>query len=304
MDWRREKMKRLHITNGDSTIDLLRAAGIAGEYLPWRDILHFGPVPMCEDLPSLSVIRADFLASMGITNQAALREDFAERDNKLNKAYDFDEIIFWFEHDLYDQLQIIQLFSWLTEHPVIVKKSTLVNPNKHLGHHTPEEAIDLLPTRRPITQQQLDVAKQAWYAFRQTNLEQWRELCSQITGALPYLKAAIQRSLGELPQPNSGCTQTEMMILELINRGENHAGPLFRSYCQLEQNEFHGDMSFFWIVEQMIQDTPPLLRKTQDVFELTKLGKTVLGGKQRWERQYSQQHWLGGYCISSPKRST
>lgn len=26
----------LNITNGDSTVDLLREAGIPGEYLPWR----------------------------------------------------------------------------------------------------------------------------------------------------------------------------------------------------------------------------------------------------------------------------
>ena len=52
--------ERLIITNGDSAVDGLRAAGIAAEILPWRDILHDGPVP---DLPleELSRVRARWL---------------------------------------------------------------------------------------------------------------------------------------------------------------------------------------------------------------------------------------------------
>ncbi len=35
----------LHLTNGDSAADLIREAGIGGKVLPWRDVLHMGPVP-------------------------------------------------------------------------------------------------------------------------------------------------------------------------------------------------------------------------------------------------------------------
>ena len=34
----------LHITNGDCVADTLREA-IEGEVMPWRDVLHDGPVP-------------------------------------------------------------------------------------------------------------------------------------------------------------------------------------------------------------------------------------------------------------------
>ncbi|MEJ2177800.1 MAG: hypothetical protein P8Y12_07580, partial [Gammaproteobacteria bacterium] len=55
----------LHITNGDSTVCLLRAAGIEGEYLPWRDVLHDGPVPGGITLEQLSKVRAKFIAGSG-----------------------------------------------------------------------------------------------------------------------------------------------------------------------------------------------------------------------------------------------
>ena len=38
----------LHVTNGDSTTATMERAGITGDLLPWRDVLHEGPVP---DLP-------------------------------------------------------------------------------------------------------------------------------------------------------------------------------------------------------------------------------------------------------------
>ena len=54
----------LHVTNGDSTTATMELAGLAGDLLPWRDVLHEGPVP---DLPQdeLRRVRADYLATLG-----------------------------------------------------------------------------------------------------------------------------------------------------------------------------------------------------------------------------------------------
>jgi hypothetical protein len=50
----------LHVTNGDSAAEGLRATGLARRILPWRDALHEGPVPDVPD-PELRRIRAAFL---------------------------------------------------------------------------------------------------------------------------------------------------------------------------------------------------------------------------------------------------
>lgn len=51
----------LHVTNGDAAVPTLRAHGIEGPILPWRDLLHEGPVPAVE--PSrLRELRAAFLS--------------------------------------------------------------------------------------------------------------------------------------------------------------------------------------------------------------------------------------------------
>jgi hypothetical protein len=44
----------LHLTNGDCAIPALRATGVDEEILPWREVLHDGPVPAGLDIGDLS----------------------------------------------------------------------------------------------------------------------------------------------------------------------------------------------------------------------------------------------------------
>lgn len=57
--------KALHITSGDSAVSLMKCAQIEGRFLPWRDVLHDGPVPADLTLEQLLMQRAKFIAGMG-----------------------------------------------------------------------------------------------------------------------------------------------------------------------------------------------------------------------------------------------
>ena len=99
----------LHVTNGDSTVpELSRALGGA-PVIPWRDALHEGPVPDVPD-DELRELRARFLG--------APPELLRERDEALAAA---EEVTLWFEADLYDQLQIVQILARLTLPPERVR---------------------------------------------------------------------------------------------------------------------------------------------------------------------------------------
>ena len=79
----------LHITNGDGAAELIRQAGVDGTIVPWRDALHEGPVP-AENPAALREIRVRFLVGEGWSELG-------------------DVLPWWFEHDLYDQLQLVQI---------------------------------------------------------------------------------------------------------------------------------------------------------------------------------------------------
>src|SRR6185369_11209179 len=102
----------LHITNGDTAVQTLESGGVAGDILPWRDVLHDGPVPADLSLDELSRVRARFIADCGWGEFEDVVADFESRDRTLTSFGDHGEVTLWFEHDLYDQLQLIQLLDY------------------------------------------------------------------------------------------------------------------------------------------------------------------------------------------------
>src|SRR5512135_2562234 len=97
----------LHITNGDSV--QIGSTGLGGEVLFWRDVWHEGPVPAGLPLEKLTASRAKFLARYGNQGQAESLEHMRARDRTLANFNTYQEVVLWFEHDLYDQLQLLQI---------------------------------------------------------------------------------------------------------------------------------------------------------------------------------------------------
>lgn len=291
-------MKTLHITNGDNTVSLLRDAAIEGDMLPWRDVLHMGPVPFTTTLTELSEVRAQFIASQGWADTESVSRDFKARDRMLDDANQYDEIWLWFEHDLYDQLQLIQVLTELSVLSISTQKIHMVVPDTYLGHHTPDQVPALQRSATLLTDEQMNTASEAWRAFRDTTPVKLAKQLAENTASLPFLRAALQRGLMELPAPQTGLTKTEAMILELVSEGFNDASALFTEYCRRELAMFHGDMGFFQLVKQMTVDTPPLVAASGGEFSLTEEGQAVLGKTRPWQRAYSAPQWLGGYQLN------
>ena len=102
-------MVDLVITNGDAAGELLRRTLQGSEVLPWRDVLHEGPVPLTETSEELIEARVAYLVEAGAGDDSALAFDFSARYRGLSISTNFSRVILWFEHDLYDQLQLLQV---------------------------------------------------------------------------------------------------------------------------------------------------------------------------------------------------
>ena len=77
--------------------------------LAWRDVLHEGPVPPGNEA-TVREARARFFVETGWDDRAehAIHE-LERRDSALLEALaEGREVVLWFEHDLYDQLQLVQ----------------------------------------------------------------------------------------------------------------------------------------------------------------------------------------------------
>src|SRR5882672_7288309 len=99
-------MSTLHITNGDCAAGILRQF-LTGPVTITADVLHDGPAPRV-DLDTWHELRARFLTSAYHARFEETRDSLAQRDREVVHADGHEEIVMWFEHDLFDQLALIR----------------------------------------------------------------------------------------------------------------------------------------------------------------------------------------------------
>ena len=288
----------LHVTNGDHAADAIRGAGIAGAVLPWRDVLHEGPVPADLPLRELSRVRAAFVASRGWGAEDEARRHFQARDDELARSADEDEVVLWFEHDLYDQLQLIQLLDWFAVHPH--PRLTLINPAQYLGPSPPDQLRALFALRSPVGESHLAAARAAWDAFRAPDPRRIEQVLETDLSALPHLAAALRRHLEQFPSTRDGLSRSERQALEALADGPRPAGELYvAAHHQREDPIFLGDSTFY----SYLEDLGPLVAIgagpdfRQRIVGITEAGGEVLAGRMDRVHAIGIDRWLGGVHL-------
>ncbi|MEW6255503.1 MAG: hypothetical protein AB1592_06050 [Pseudomonadota bacterium] len=251
-------MARLIVTNGDSAAQNIRDAGVKGRVLEWRDMLHEGPVPAARSLDLVSDVRADYIATSLGFDLGTVRADFAQRDGVLAAHIVYGEVELWFEHDLFDQLQLIQLLAYFADAPERLGLR-LMQADTYLGALAPAEIGRFDGTAAPVTTLQLEAGRAAWDAFTAPTPEQMARLCAAALPELPYLGAALRRLLSELPAPGSGLSLIEERTLRLLEGGPRSVGHLFGLVSEMEEARFMGDLSFFQRLDALAAGPEPLI---------------------------------------------
>ena len=226
----------LHITNGESVIHSFRQVQLEGDYLSWADLLYEGPVPQ-PTLDELSPTRARFIADMGWQGFEEALARLSRRDETLRSFRRYDEVVLWFEHDLTDQLQLIQILDWFEGRALGATHLSLINvdgypgvvPFHGLGQLTGKQLVELLPTRKPVSAQQLSIGRDAWRAFCCPEPSALLNLLNRDVSALSFLGRALRRLYRNIHPYTTGF------------RGQNN-----RSCCQ-QQPANKGGRTFIWL---------------------------------------------------------
>ncbi|MGU3493131.1 hypothetical protein ACLBXM_03725 [Xanthobacteraceae bacterium A53D] len=320
-------MAKLIITNGDTAVERLRAGGIAGHLLPWRDMLHDGPVPGSSSLAQVADARSEFLAEALGLEFDSVRADFAERDAQLEIHIAFREVQLWFEHDLFDQLQLIQLLHFFALEPERLGVQ-IVQARDYIGTLEADGIRALAGTATPVTALQLEAGRTAWDAFTAPTPKALAALAGREQAALPFLAPALRRALAELPAPHSGLSLTEERILRrLAEAGPQKVHQLFAAVHRMDEAQFLADLPFFLRLDGLAFAREPLIEglpfrasdcksfdPTRDepspeeisyrtfaraLISLTPAGEAALKGKLDNARENSIERWLGGTHLHS-----
>lgn len=311
----------LHVTNGESAGNTLRQTTLGGAVLSWQDVLHAGPVPAVARRELLR-LRARYLSDAGWGSPRAIVGSLERRDGQLLRALrDGAEVVLWFEHDLYDQLQLLDVLS-LAHGSGVAPELVLVDafPGKPsfrgLGELTADELETLWPERRRANDEMLASAAEAWEAFRAPEPSALAEWTCREKTPLPFLGPALQRLLEELPAPGDGLSGTERRALEAIAAGRATPRDAFLAEQEAEPAPFLGDTWFFLTLAELgagpnrllqsadgkpVPPAPPLGDAQRFVtlpLRLTAAGEKVLAGEADRVQLLGIDRWVGGTHVT------
>jgi hypothetical protein len=304
--------RTLHVTNGDSAAASLRLSGVAGEVSITADVLHEGPTPGGLPPERWWKVRARYLAESGYDDYDSCLAHLSRWDRTLEDYRSYDEVVLWFEHDLFDQLLLIRALSGFagrslggTELSLIcIGEFPGVEPFHGLGQLTPQQMATLYPKRQRVHEGQKLLARDAWRAFGSPDPRALEAILARDTSPLPFLAGALRRHLEELPWTSDGLSRSERQILHALREGAGTFEEVFRATQRMEERVYMGDASFDRILRELAAPPRPLLRfepggapPRGSRIALTPTGREVLDGKDDWVRIRGIDRWLGGVLL-------
>jgi hypothetical protein len=305
----RARLPALHVTNGDATVPQLRGTGLAPRILTWRDVLHEGPVPDVPDA-ELRRIRAAFLAGEDADDIGTAAE-FARRDRVL-ADHRGGEYVLWFEADLYDQLQIVQILARLRQLQVPPESITLICVGEHLGFahfgglgELTSEQLARLPETAAITltSEALEHATRAWAALRAPQPSGLANIVASPSPELRFVAEAFDRLSREYPSTRDGLSLTERRLLAAVAEGAEAAGAAFVRAAAREARPFLGDTWAYDRIARLAAAPTPLLDTAAPVehhtpVRITEPGREVLAGRSDHAGLNGIDRWIGGVHLT------
>jgi hypothetical protein len=313
----------LHIHNGDSTADTAKQSSLAGQHLAWRESLITGPTPAGLTGAEWRQVRARHLSEAYRVDEEECERSLLSQEETLASFAEHEEVVLWFEHDLFCQVHLLYLLDWFSHRDPGKTKLSLIcvgdfpgKINFHgLGELNAEQLASLFPARQPVTSQELNLASSAWQAYCSANPNDLENVLQRDTSPLPFLRAALQAHLERFPSTRSGLGRIEKRALQLINEGPSSFIDLFSRFGDAEPVYGLGDAQFWLALRRMSAARQPLLKiegveneeldqrvLTPEVVHKTKvkisdLGKAVLRDEADFVSLNGIDLWLGGVHL-------
>lgn len=290
----------LHVTNGESAAASLRQGGVREPIIAWLDVLHEGPVPA---LPraELTAVRARFLADVFGADASQIGRDLHARDAALAAAG--DQVVLWFDADLYDQLQLLQVLDRLAASPP--RQLMLVSVGEyagraHFGGLGELNGADLVDLRRTaaleVSGDDLALAARAWKAFTAANPSGLGDLVKVRSAALRFVGEAVERLLQEYPWTGDGLSLTERRALRALAGGAGDRARVFHEVWAAERRPFAGDSVVFASLDRLVAAG---LVEREPQLRLTSRGRAVLDGAVDYA-DAGLDRWIGGVHLTTP----
>lgn len=211
----------LHITNGDSTTNYLKKLHFTGDFITWREMLCEGKTTTEVGSETFWKNRFTFFnSSYKITKQKFIDLTVKEYRNLCNKKQS-KEIVLWFEYDLFCQINMLALISWLKTnrkgyHISLVCSGKIEGSKKlkGLGELTKNQIHQHYKNRVDLTQDDIEYADYIWQLYcADSPLRLETVYKFNPMSPFKYLANALEAHLKRFPSVNNGLNNIENTIL-------------------------------------------------------------------------------------------
>jgi len=305
-------MKTLHILNGDATLrpfaDVQPAQNSTGwETLVWREMLSEGPVKADASMTEFWQLRRQWIGQSTVHQGADQYEEKVGHEfDKLLGVNEYDEVVLWFEHDLFCQVNFLFLLERLqrmdlegTRIMQINVDSYRQNPDfKGIGQLAGSDLATLYAGREALSAEDLNRAANLWYAYAGADPLSIQSWLRESMGGLRYAAEAMRAHLQRFPFTGNNLNLIETQLLTLLLEGPMTEQDLVRRFLHLDRTYGLGDLSVIQYVREM---QPYLLRQVAGTLEVTAEGAEQATGRRVLP---PVERWLGGFhqTPASPYR--
>ena len=202
--------KTLHIFNGDSSRLIFEKSGIKGAIVVWREMLCEGPLK--KDVGSDEFWRGRYSYFEDEIGMKRL-EYYDKSINEIVKLEDvsnYKDIVLWFEFDLFCQVNLLAVCTYLLDNYVKKANYHLVCTGivkgkeqlQSLSNFKPAEFNILFENKVLLSKSSLQFAKESWNLYVENNIEKLKSFDFNQNSKFQYLKLAIDQHLKMFPSKN------------------------------------------------------------------------------------------------------
>ncbi|WP_298475642.1 DUF1835 domain-containing protein [uncultured Maribacter sp.] len=269
----------LHITNGDSFTKRLKSLKLEGEIITWREMLCEGKTLNQVGSESFWKERYEFLHTNYKVSKSSFIEKTLKEYRSLCNHKKQDHIVLWFEYDLFCQINMLAVISWLQTHRKYAQITLVCSGNEDdtdklysLNELNNEQLLNLYTNRTVLTQDDIAYADYVWQLYCSDNPIRLENLTDFKNYQFTYLESAIKTHLQRFPSISNGLNLMENNILHLAKEHKPANKKEFMGTVLTNQGNFgFADLQY----ERAITRLKPLFSSFNPV-RLTKKGKEIL----------------------------
>ncbi|MGV8812498.1 MAG: DUF1835 domain-containing protein [Gelidibacter sp.] len=285
----------LHITNGSNLTDYLKELEYTGRFLTWQEMLCEGPTTEEVDSEEFFILRKTFLSDF---YEIEMNEaEFKKELDILNHTDQFQQIVLWFEYDLFCHINLMAIISMLN-HKKIQLPFYLVcsgrvkgeNDLKGLAELKSDQLHQHYENKITLSGEDRNLMSALWRIYCGKDHNLFKPYIVQ-KSSFPYLASCLKAHLQRFPDSITGLSTLEMHALHMISDQRIKSRRHLLGYILNFQGYYgFGDLQ----INKMIDTLSIFYTEENDQIILNRKGHEAINKQHNFSDELMTSMYFGG----------